>query len=733
MSDFISSIKINFVDGITAGARKAKESISGITESVQKIGNGSQSLSVATNLALVTGQLDRFSSGISAAVAVPGTLAASVESSMSRVSTVLDETNTIGGDVPGTLAAIKKKAQEMAGGIGPATLGMEEFNNSTFSLISSGLKAEQAIAGVTQATLLAQATGDSAAVAVSTLGGVYNNFGNKLSDSAAEMGKLSDIIARTHQYFAFENLEQFSTGLSNAAGAAIGFKVPFEQSAAVIGQLNSNMIVGANAGTAMKSILSQMGNASKRLGFEIAKTADGGVDLVATLQKIAAAGLSGAALTKAFGTEAGPAVGILTENLQALQGGYEAVSDSAGTTLAGAEKMTDNLLARQERLTNATQVFNERIGSGANFIAKAGVSAKLAGMRFLNWASSLPVVGEGLAGVSGALMAVGGAAVRGASGFLNFAGGIASSLVMLEKAGPIFGVLKKSVGVFGRGIRSAAVGVFNMGKAAIFAIPKLLTMAAAHWTLLGPILVILAGVAALAVGAVLMVKHWEKIKTFFVNLWEGIKNIFKTAIDWVISNLDNKFVQAALVVIAPIVGIPLAIIKNWDAIKNFFVNLWEGIKNIFTAGIDWIRNKLANIPLIGGLFGDKKGGLFGGRQGAAAVNTLAAGMNDALPAAEQAGLSVAKTVDQYMPHSNAKKGPLSRLTESGASMIETIRQGALRRRLDLSGPLGLRNDIQGAVSGGDTIINIENLTMQAEDAEDIFRFVRMLKVAGGVA
>jgi len=297
--------------------------------------------------------------------------------------------------------------------------------------------------------------------------------------------------------------------------------------------------------------------------------------------------------------------------------------------------------------------------------------------------------------------------------------GISSILSVSQTVAPIFGGLV-------RGIR----GVVGM---AIKAIPAILSFAAANWAALAPVLAVIVGIGALVAVGVLVVKHWEKIKAFFVNLWEGIKNIFRAAIDWVIGILDSKFVQAALVVIAPFVGVPLAIIKNWDAIKTFFVNLWEGIKNIFTAGIDWIRNKLANIPLVGGLFGDERGGLLGGRQGADAVNTMAAGMTDALPAAEEASFSLAKTVDQYMPHSDAKKGPLSRLTESGASMIETIRRGALRRRLDLSAPLGLENNRQGVVSGGDTIINIDALTVQSEDAEDIFRFVRMLKVAGGAA
>jgi len=48
------------------------------------------------------------------------------------------EGNAIAGDVPKTLETIRKEAQALAGGIGPAAL--VELENSVFSLVSSGLE-----------------------------------------------------------------------------------------------------------------------------------------------------------------------------------------------------------------------------------------------------------------------------------------------------------------------------------------------------------------------------------------------------------------------------------------------------------------------------------------------------------------------------------------------------------------------------------------------------------------
>jgi len=42
-------------------------------------------------------------------------------------------------------------------------------------------------------------------------------------------------------------------------------------------------------------------------------------------------------------------------------------------------------------------------------------------------------------------------------------------------------------------------------------------------SLLGPIALVVAAVAAVAVGAVLVIKNWGPISSFFVGLWNNIK------------------------------------------------------------------------------------------------------------------------------------------------------------------------------------------------------------------
>jgi hypothetical protein len=44
---------------------------------------------------------------------------------------------------------------------------------------------------------------------------------------------------------------------------------------------------------------------------------------------------------------------------------------------------------------------------------------------------------------------------------------------------------------------------------------------------------IVLAITALALAAGLIYENWEPIKAFFVDLWDGIKNAFASAIDWI--------------------------------------------------------------------------------------------------------------------------------------------------------------------------------------------------------
>jgi len=95
-----------------------------------------------------------------------------------------------------------------------------------------------------------------------------------------------------------------------------------------------------------------------------------------------------------------------------------------------------------------------------------------------------------------------------------------------------------------------------------------------------PIGLIVTGIALLAAGAYLVIKNWKPISEFFVKLWNGIVGAVKNGVSFIWKILDNKFLQGALAVLMPFVGIPLLIIKNWKGIAAFFGKVFEGILKI---------------------------------------------------------------------------------------------------------------------------------------------------------
>ncbi len=100
--------------------------------------------------------------------------------------------------------------------------------------------------------------------------------------------------------------------------------------------------------------------------------------------------------------------------------------------------------------------------------------------------------------------------------------------------------------------------------------------------------------------------------------------------------------------------------KHWEPISKFFSKLWEGIKSAFSSA--W--EKLSSIDW---------GGL-----GKRLLLTLAKGIKAYYMAPWNALKWVLGKVSNLLPESDARAGPLSKLTASGASILSTMGLGAQR-------------------------------------------------------
>lgn len=94
---------------------------------------------------------------------------------------------------------------------------------------------------------------------------------------------------------------------------------------------------------------------------------------------------------------------------------------------------------------------------------------------------------------------------------------------------------------------------------------------------------IVAGIAAIAAGAYLLIKNWDSVTAWWKGIWDKFGGVLTVALPFIV------------VPIRLIVGLVKTIIEHWEPIKDFFVTLWDGITGAFRAAWDIIKEIVDNI------------------------------------------------------------------------------------------------------------------------------------------
>lgn len=134
------------------------------------------------------------------------------------------------------------------------------------------------------------------------------------------------------------------------------------------------------------------------------------------------------------------------------------------------------------------------------------------------------------------------------------------------------------------GISGLLVVVGTLGLVIPAVIAGATALGTAFTFMLGPIGLIILAIAALTTVGYLIYTHWEEIKQFFIKYWEAILIIFT----------------------GPLGLIVVAVVRNWELIKNstkaiwggisdFFKSVWSGITGIFDGAINAIQSKLEKL------------------------------------------------------------------------------------------------------------------------------------------
>ncbi|EEG10305.1 phage tail tape measure protein [Pseudogulbenkiania ferrooxidans] len=92
-------------------------------------------------------------------------------------------------------------------------------------------------------------------------------------------------------------------------------------------------------------------------------------------------------------------------------------------------------------------------------------------------------------------------------------------------------------------------------------------------------------VRVMALAAGFLLSNWGQVGPFFSRLWDGIKRVVSTGVDFIKTYLGWT---------------PLGVVlNNWEPIKAFFGALWGGLKVVFDAGWQFIKWGFENFTPLG--------------------------------------------------------------------------------------------------------------------------------------
>ena len=407
------------------------------------------------------------------------------------------------------LAMLRQQARDL--GASTSFTAMDAAQAQGF-LAMSGFNPKQIKAAMPDMLDLAKASG----VGLDQTADIASNILSAFKMEAAQMGRVSDTLAlaMTTSNVDLNMLAEtmkYMGPIANKAGMSL------EEAAAAAGLLGNIGIQGSNSGTALRAMLNQLAGPTskadklmKSLGVTT-KDASGNmlniVDIMAQVakqtEKMGNADQL-AAYKEIFGEEAASGMAELIG--QAGAGGFAKYAamirqQSKGVAKEMAAVMGDNARGDLDNMTSAWEDLNIQMletqnGPLRGLIQQVTSMTQAAGA----WMRANPELTATLtkvAAITAVTAAVGGGLLLVLAGLLGPIAAIKMGLgMMLTMGGPLLTLLK-----------GLSLGFLKLGVA----------------ILTTPIGWIIAGIAAIAVGAYLIYKNWDGIAKWFSELWEKCK------------------------------------------------------------------------------------------------------------------------------------------------------------------------------------------------------------------
>ena len=518
-----------------------------------------------------------------------------------------------------------------------------------YQLRGADLSAEVARVGSTLAAKIATVTKGTAADVGSVLGGVYQNFGDQIEgDAEQRLERIGEVLTRTQQKFKFSTFSDLGEGLREVAPVATNVSLSLGQTTAALGILSKAEIAGSRGGTALKAALRQLKPAADELGFSIVRDADGMLNLEATVRGL---------------KERLDEIGDVDERFQVMQKQF---GEEGVMGIAPLLAKLDGFGAAVQEIDADVQTLDEHH------------------RRFLDAASGKAVVLRNNLGRLGGTIAT--VLLPAVTPVVSVVTAAAAAIGRAAEESPLLGsALRGLAGVVGTLV--AVVVTFRLTRwgwvAARIGVGNFITTVKSAIKWVGGLRTSAVGLRAVQLGSALL--GWGRALFGFMATTK-----IATAVQWAFNvaltaNPIGAVVALVVAGAALIGGAVYLIWKHWEPIKAFFANILGSLADAWRPVVDaWAA-----------VFTD----FSWGKIGEAIMTTLASGIMafGTIPLNAMKGL-LGKLGD-LLPFSDAREGPLSRLTASGGAILRTIGDGVRR-----AGPRPLAVPLRREIAAASTAL-----------------------------
>ena len=473
--------------------------------------------------------------------------AADFDSAMSRVAAVSGAT---GSDFD----SLRDKAREMGA---KTKFSATEAADAMNYMAMAGWKTEDMLSGIEGVMYLAAASGEDLATTSDIVTDALTAFGL----TAADSGHFADVLAAASSN-ANTNVSMMGETFKYCApvAGALGFSV--EDTAEAIGLMGNAGIRASQAGTSMRSIMTNLTGDVKLSGAAIGDVTIATTNADGSMRSLSAI-LADCRVAFAGMTEAEKA-----NNAEALVGknamsGFLALMNAAPEDI---EKVSGAVNNCKDAAKNMADTMQDNL-EGQLTILKSQLQELAISFGDL----LMPAVRSIVSGLQG-MVDVLNAMPDGVKRVIMIVALLAAAL------GPVLIVIGKTLSAIGTIMTWAPklAGAISAVKGAFAALSA--TMMA------NPIAIVIAAIAALVAAFIYLWNTNEEFRQFWIRLWNEIKEVAVqvwTAVSQFLVSAWNGIRNTAVAV--------------WNGIRDFFSGLWAGIKTLFTTVVTAISTFLVAV------------------------------------------------------------------------------------------------------------------------------------------